>query len=116
MDVREAAAGEGGHGGDRSAVSDSWYRWHGQDLILSVRVQPNAKRDEIVGACDERLRLRVRAPALEGRANAELCRFLAKAFGVATGSVVLLAGARSREKRVRIKAPRLFPAQLPIRR
>jgi uncharacterized protein (TIGR00251 family) len=85
---------------------DGWYRWQAADLILSLRVQPNAKRDEIVGPQDGRLRVRISAPAMEGRANAHLVRFLAKAFGVSRGSVKLLSGQRGRDKRLCVTAPR----------
>ena len=87
----------------------SWAREDGADLVLALHVQPGAKRTEVAGVHGASLRLRVAAPPAEGRANAELVRFLAEAFGVPLRSVVLLRGAASREKQVRIVAPRLRP-------
>ncbi len=84
----------------------SWYRWEAGDLILALRVQPNAKRDEIVGPQGDRLRVRISAPPQDGRANAHLVRYLAAVFGVSRGQVTLLSGERGRDKRLRVAAPR----------
>jgi len=65
-------------------------------------VSPGARRSEIVGVADGRLRIRVAAPAHEGRANAELLRFLAAQLDVPRRAVSLAAGAGSRRKLVRI--------------
>jgi len=67
-----------------------------------VWVSPGARRSEIVGVADGRLRIRVAAPAHEGRANAELLRFLAAQLDVPRRAVSLAAGAGSRRKLVRI--------------
>jgi uncharacterized protein (TIGR00251 family) len=65
---------------------------------VAVRLQPHASRDEIVEIRDGVLRVRVTAPALDGRANRALCRFIAKRLGVAPSSVSLTRGQRSRDK------------------
>jgi uncharacterized protein (TIGR00251 family) len=81
----------------------------GRDLVLNVHLQPRASRDEIVGAQGTRLKIRITAPPVEGKANVHLLRFLAKAFGVARSQVVLLSGETSREKRVRVQQPKKIP-------
>ena len=86
-----------------------WYRWEGADLVLQVRVQPRAGRDEITGVQAERLRVRLTAPPVDGKANACLCRLLAEAFAVSPSNVTLIAGAASRDKRLRISTPRCLP-------
>lgn len=88
----------------------AFYRWEGDDLILSVRVQPRASRDEIVGPLGNDLKVRITAPPVEGRANAHLIRFLAKAFAVPRARVTLLGGDSGRSKRLRISAPDRLPA------
>jgi len=60
----------------------------------------------------DRLRVRVTAPPVEGKANAHLIRFLAKEFAVSARQVNLESGAGSRNKLVRIISPRRLP--LPI--
>jgi uncharacterized protein (TIGR00251 family) len=77
--------------------------------VLRVRVQPRAGRDELAGVQGERLRVRLTAPPVEGRANAGLQRLLARAFGVGRGAVVIESGGTGREKRVRIRAPARMP-------
>jgi uncharacterized protein (TIGR00251 family) len=86
------------------------YQWEGERLLLSVRVQPLASRDEIVGLHgDDTLKVRITAPPVEGKANARLIRFLAKCFGVPRSRVSLLGGGSGRNKRIAIDSP----AQLP---
>lgn len=91
-------------------MSATWYRWQSPtELVLQVRVQPRASRDEIVGPHGEALKVRITAPPVEGRANEHLLRFLAAAFGVARRQVQLAQGAGSRVKRITVSSP----AQLP---
>jgi hypothetical protein len=70
---------------------------------VSVRVQANARRDELVGIRDGGLVVRVAAPALDGRANRALCRLLAKRLGVSPSSVTIVRGQRSRDKLVQVE-------------
>jgi uncharacterized protein (TIGR00251 family) len=65
---------------------------------LSVRVQPRAGRNEICGERDGRLLIRVTAPPVDGRANAAVCRQIAKAAGVAKGDVTVASGEGDRDK------------------
>ncbi|NOX76244.1 MAG: YggU family protein [Gammaproteobacteria bacterium] len=87
----------------------SWHRWDGEDLILSVRVQPRASSDNIVGPLGDALKVRITAPPVEGRANAHLIRFLAKVFAVPKSSILLMSGDNGRCKRLRIPSPRRLP-------
>lgn len=84
----------------------------GGDVVLRVHAQPGARQSAFAGVHGEALKIRVAAPARDGRANRELCRFLAVSFGVAPAAVTLLSGEGSRTKRVRITAPRQWPPAL----
>jgi uncharacterized protein (TIGR00251 family) len=89
----------------------SWFRWDEEDLILHLRIQPGASRDEFAGPYgDSKYRIRITAPPVGGKANQQLIRFLSKSFGVAKSRIELLSGGSGRDKVVRI--PR--PAKLPI--
>ncbi len=90
----------------------AWYRWDGDDLVLQLRVQPRASRDELAGPHGERLRVRITAPPVDGRANAHLMRFLAAAFGVPPAGVRLERGETGRDKVVRVMRPQRFPEPL----
>jgi uncharacterized protein (TIGR00251 family) len=69
-------------------------------VILELHVQPGASRTEFAGKHGERIKIRLAAPALEGRANAALIEFLAGHYGVPKRSVRIAAGLKSRRKRV----------------
>jgi uncharacterized protein (TIGR00251 family) len=72
-------------------------------LILDLHVQPGATRSEFAGRHGERIKIRLAAPAAEGKANAALVEFLAAHFGVPRRNVRIAAGLKSRRKRVVIE-------------
>ncbi len=74
-------------------------------LVIRVRVQPGASKDEVQGWNGETLRVRLRARAVEGQANRALSEFLAKALGLRPYQVSLVRGDRSRDKRVEVDLP-----------
>ena len=81
------------------------WRYEGGDLTLTLRVQPGADKTAPAGRYgDVALRLRLAAPALEGRANKACMKFLAKALGVPLGSVRIVRGEKSRDKVVHVRA------------
>lgn len=69
---------------------------------LKVRVQPGSSRDEVIGWEGDVLRIRLRARAVEGKANQSLLEFLARALGLRPRQVALIRGERSREKLVEV--------------
>jgi uncharacterized protein len=69
-------------------------------VTINVRVIPRAGRAGIAGTRDNALLVRLRAPPVEGAANDELVEVLAKAFAVPKRAVTIVAGERSRAKRV----------------
>ena len=88
-----------------------WHRWDRTNLVLTVRVQPRASRDEL-RLEGTRLRARITAPPVDGAANAHLLRFLADEFDVAPSRVALVRGTTGREKVLRITAPKTLPDAL----
>lgn len=71
-------------------------------ITFTVRVVPRASRSEVAGEHDGTLRVRVAAPPVEGAANEELIRTLARAFGVPPRSVEITRGHGSKLKQVRV--------------
>jgi uncharacterized protein (TIGR00251 family) len=76
---------------------------HGKAAEIRVRLQPRARRSEIVGERDGMLVVRVVEPPVDGRANDALQRLLARRLRVAPGRVTIAHGAGSRDKVIRIE-------------
>ncbi len=92
----------------------SFYRWQGKNLIIACHLQPRASRDEFAGLHGDSLKIRIKAPPVEGKANEYLVKFLAKQFGVAKRNITIISGELSREKRVSVEEPAKIPADLAI--
>ena len=71
-------------------------------VVLTLHIQPGAKKTEFVGLHGEALKIRLAAPPVDGKANAALCAFLADFCGVPKSAVSLVSGETSRAKRVRV--------------
>jgi uncharacterized protein (TIGR00251 family) len=69
---------------------------------LAVRLQPRAKRTEVVGEREGKVVVRVTAPPVDGRANDALCKLIAQRAGVPRSRVAIVRGAGSRDKLVRV--------------
>jgi uncharacterized protein len=71
-------------------------------VSFKVRVQPRASRSEIAGEYDGALKLRICSPPVDGKANDECRRLIAKVVGVPARSVEIVVGDSSRDKVIRI--------------
>lgn len=69
---------------------------------IRVHVIPNAKIDKVVGEHSDAIKIKLRAPAIEGKANAALRKFLAEKLSIPQRAIVLERGERSRDKVIRI--------------
>ena len=87
-------------------MSVSWVRSVGvgkdEGVELFLHCQPGAKKTEVQGTYGERLKIRLAAPPIEGRANEVLISWLSKTLGIPTAKIELLSGDTGRQKRVRI--------------
>ena len=83
-------------------MNQPWLRTDGADCIIVVHAQPGAKRTDVAGEHGDALKIRLAAPPVDGKANAELLRFVAGRLGVPRTHVTLVAGDSARAKRVRI--------------
>jgi uncharacterized protein (TIGR00251 family) len=82
-----------------------WYREDPDGVTFAVRVVPRASHNELVGLYNGALKVRVTAPPVEGAANEELVKFLARKLGVSRTSVTLVAGSNTKQKLIRITDP-----------
>lgn len=75
-----------------------WLERREGGVRLRLRVQPRASRTEVAGEHGGALKVRVAAPPVDGEANRELCRFIAKRIGVAQSLVTVVAGESGKDK------------------
>lgn len=79
-----------------------WIETTPEGVLLRLRVIPRAGRDGVQGPHAERLKIRLQAPPVDGKANQALLKFLSKQIGLPLSRLTLVAGATSREKSVRV--------------
>lgn len=90
-----------------------FHRWEDGTLVLRLRVQPRARANGLGEPLGDRIKLYLRAPPVDGKANAELVEYLAKAFGTPKSHIHIRRGELGREKEVQIVAPARLPPQIP---
>ena len=73
---------------------------HNGGSAVQCHVQPNASRTAVAGMFGPELKISLKTPPVDGKANKELCRFFADLFGLPGSSVQLLSGQTSRRKRI----------------
>jgi uncharacterized protein len=72
------------------------------EALIEVRLTPRSSADVVVGLSDGVLRVRVKAPPVDGRANVALCELLSRTVGLPPSAVVVVSGLTARTKLVRI--------------
>lgn len=77
-----------------------FYSRNDDKIILQLYLQPGAKCNEIVGMHGDYLKIKVKAPPVEGKANEALIKFLVIKFGVERRDIILAKGEKSRYKQV----------------
>ena len=73
------------------------------EALIAVRVQPRASADAVVGEREGAIAIRLKAPPVDGQANAALIKFLARRLGLPQRDLQLVRGAGSREKWIRVQ-------------
>jgi uncharacterized protein (TIGR00251 family) len=86
-----------------------FHKWEGDNLLLNLYVQPKAKKDELIGEYDDKLKIRITALPIDNKANKHLLKFLAKTFAVPLSRIELIKGEHQRAKRVKIVSPVKLP-------
>lgn len=76
---------------------------------MCVHLQPGAKTSDVNGLRDNRLRIRIKSPPVDGRANRELVAMLARDFGARKSQVRISSGESGRNKVVEIHSPAALP-------
>lgn len=71
-------------------------------MKLKIYVQPGARKTEIVGEHDGAMKIKIKAPPVDGKANEEVVRFFAELLGIAKNKIELVQGEKSRHKTIEI--------------
>ena len=91
-------------------VNSSWYRWKSGSLLLNIQVQTRAGVNTFAGVIGDRIKLRIKAPAVNNQANEAIIKFLGKEFKTAKSQVQILSGYTSTKKLVEVQDPARLPA------
>jgi hypothetical protein len=83
---------------------------HREGVALSLKVIPNASNTQAGGLWQQKLRLRVQAPPVEGKANAAVIQWAARTFGIRKAGVELIRGEKGSEKLLLIRGMSLEAA------
>ena len=72
-------------------------------ILLKILLQPRASKNELAGTQDDRLKVRLKAPPVEGEANKALVTYIAKLFNIKKLQIEITTGLASRRKSVYIE-------------
>lgn len=84
-----------------------------EGIRLHCHIQPKASRDAIAGIYNQRLKIQITAPPADGKANAHLLKFLAKAVGIPKSRIKLISGQSSRQKSLILEGVDQLPDCFP---
>ncbi|HEC27347.1 MAG TPA: YggU family protein [Gammaproteobacteria bacterium] len=93
-------------------VNKDWYEWKSGNLLLRLQVQTRASVNKFAEIKENRIKLRIKAAAVNGKANDAIIKFFSKEFRVPKSSVEILRGGKSTKKLVSIHSPGQLP-ELP---
>lgn len=79
-----------------------WYEISEDYVIFRIKAQPASSKNEIAGIHDDSLKVKIKAPAVEGAANKELVKFFSKFFKLSKSDIMILSGKNGRQKRVKV--------------
>lgn len=93
-------------------IKKDWYHWQPEGLLLRIQVQTRASDNKFAEILENRIKLRIKAAAINGQANEAIIKFLSKEFRTPKSYVNILRGHNSTRKLVLIHSPGRVP-ELP---
>jgi len=79
-----------------------WYEIKDDYIIINVKAVPNSSKNVIAEVLEEQIKVKIKAPAVEGAANKELVKFFSKEFKVSKSDVEFLGTMTSKRKRIKL--------------
>lgn len=92
----------------------TWLHQQGEDVLVDVMVSPRASRTRILDVYDDRLKIQLAAPPVDGQANDALVRFIAESLELPRAQVEIVGGSANKRKTVRIKNTKLARVLLKL--
>lgn len=80
----------------------TWLRETSDGLLISVRAVPHAPKNQVIGVQGDSVKIRLKAPPVEGKANEVLVLFLSEVLRIPRKQIHLAGGTTSRNKSIRI--------------
>jgi len=87
-----------------------WFDIQDEYIDLFINARPASSKNVIVGIFDNTLKIKVKAPAVDGAANKELVKFLSKQFKVPKSEILFVSGETQKRKRIRLPRSKLLEA------
>ena len=94
-------------------VTKDWYHWQSGDLILRLQVQTRASDNKFAEIIEDRIKLRIKAAAVNGKANEAIIKYLSKEFRTPQSYIQILRGHNNSKKLVQIRNPARLSSGLP---
>jgi len=92
----------------------AWFQWNADALLLQLHIQPGARHNQVVALHGDRLKLKINAPPVDGRANEELIEYLSQCFDTSKSNVTLVRGVQGRSKTVCIAQVQSIPSEMQL--
>lgn len=90
-------------------MTGNWYRWQKNTLLLKIHLHPGAKTSSINGLIGQKLRIKIKSPPVDGKANKELIGLLARDFDIKKSQIRICNGELGRDKLIEIQSPAVLP-------
>lgn len=88
-----------------------WIKARGENILISVRVQPGASKNAVTGIKEDSLNIKLCSPPVDGRANDSLIRFVAKRLDVSRSSIQIIQGIKNRKKLLEVSGVSMADAE-----
>ncbi len=79
-----------------------WYEIKDDCVIINIKAIPNSSKNIIAEVLDNQIKVKIKAPAVEGAANKELIKFFSKEFKISKSDIEFVGGITSKRKRIKL--------------
>lgn len=87
------------------------YQETSEGVIISLHVQPQAPKSQIIGEYNNCLKVKIKAPPVDGKANDEIIRFFSEILHCPKNNIEILKGDKSKQKKILVRGMKLTDVQ-----